>query len=110
MKYLPRDSGEYLSALCNLHSLDFVHSIAEPITEEGFHTRFSAFREAPTELSLQFTLTSSNMFVTLIDYFPNVTTVRLGPFSLNLDEVPVLPLSRPLRGKVPIYPLGLDSE
>ena len=110
MKYLPRDSGEYLSALYNLRSIELVHFIVGPITEEGFHTCFSAFRETLTELSLQFTLTSFNMFVTLVDYFPNVTTVRLGPFSLNLDEGPVPPLSRPLRGKISIYPLGLDSK
>jgi len=38
--------------------------------------------------------------VTLVDYFPNITTLRLRSFALEPDEGPIPTLARPLRVKV----------
>ena len=100
MRDLPWDSGEYLSALHNIHSLKFCDTRIERLDEEGFRICFSAFRETLTCLSLETFATSFNAFVTLVDYFPNLTTLRLRPFVLEPDEGPVPSLSRPLRGKL----------
>ena len=103
IRNLPTDSGEYLSTLCGLRSLTLINHKIEPISEEGFHTCFLAFRETLTDLNLWIFSTSFSMFVILVDYFPNITTLQLGPkFSLKLDEGPTPPLSRPLRGKITI--------
>ena len=44
--------------------------------------------------------TSFSAFVTLVDYFPNIRTLRLGPVRLEPDEGPIPPLSRPLQGEI----------
>ena len=103
MRYLTQDSGEYLSALRNLHSLTLLKITVEHISEGGFRTRFSAFRETLTYLSLDTFITSFNAFAALVDYFPNIKTLRLQAFQLEPDEGPVLSLSRPLRGELRIY-------
>lgn len=105
---LARDSGEYLSALPNLHSLTLNNARVEHIGEAEFHTCFSAFRETLTYLSLEAITTSFGPFVALIDYFPNVTTLRLCSFVLEPDEAPAPPLSRPLRGKVHVTCVRTD--
>ena len=97
------DSGEHFSALCNLHSLTLSAFRIERIGEDMFHTRFSAFREALTCLSLDNFTTSFSAFVTLVDYFPNIATLRLDSFLVEPDEEPVPSLSRPLRGKLYVY-------
>lgn len=99
MQDLPQDSGEYLSALRNLHSLTLAHTRVERIDEEGFRACFSSFRGTLTCLSLESFATSFGAFVTLVDYFPNITTLRLHSFVLEPDQGPVPILSRPLRGK-----------
>jgi hypothetical protein len=103
MRDLPRDSGEYLSGLHNIHSLTFFDIKVDHISEELFHTCFSAFRETLTYLSLEAFATSFSAFVTVVDYFPNITTLQLSLFDLSPDEGPVPPLSRPLRGKVQVF-------
>ena len=100
MRDLLQDSREYSSALCNIHTLMLVNIRVEHIGEEGFRTCFSAFRETLTLLFLEFFSTSFSAFVTLVDYFPNLTTLRLRSFDLEPDEKPVPTLSRPLRGKL----------
>jgi len=100
MRNLPKNSGGYLSALHNIRSLTLGTIRIERISEEGFHTCFSAFRETLTDLTLELFTTSFSMFVTLVDYFPNITTLRLSAFTLIPNEGPVPPLSRPLRGKL----------
>lgn len=109
MRNLKKDSGEYLSALCNLRHLTFPYITVELIGDEAFHTCFSAFRETLTELSLNTILTSFDAFVTLVDYFPNLATLRLGWLTPKPDEGPVPPLSRPFRGTICIcHPAGFD--
>jgi hypothetical protein len=86
MRNLLRDSGQYLSALHNIHSLALHGITLEHIGDEAFHGCFSAFRETLTELTLGFFVTSFSVFVTLIAYFPNATTLRLALFGLRSDE------------------------
>ena len=100
MRDLPQDSGEYSSALSNIRSLMSTNIKVEHVGEEGFHTCFSAFRETLTFLFLEFFSTSFSAFVALVDYFPNITTLRLRSFDLEPDEEPVPTLSRPFRGKL----------
>ena len=99
---LSRDSGGYLSALHNLHTLSLNKINFEHTGEKAFHACFSAFRETLTELSLGLIITSFNTFVTLVKYFPNITSLQLGSTSLRPDNGPVPPLSRPLRGMISI--------
>ena len=104
MRHLPGRSGEYLSSLHNLCSLTLRSIIIEHISEEGFHTCFSAFRETLTYLSLDaFTAAPFSALVTLVDYFPNITTLELEPFKLRPDEGPAPSLSRPFRGKLHVH-------
>ena len=108
MRNLPRLSGEYLSALHNIHSLELINIEIEHISKQEFHTCFSAFRETLTHLTLDIFSTSFSAFVTLVDYFPNITTLRLGSFAVEPDKVPVPQLSRPLRGRICIFhPRGI---
>ncbi|KAF9783198.1 hypothetical protein BJ322DRAFT_140781 [Thelephora terrestris] len=101
---LPRDSGEYLSGLHNVRSLTLRNITIEDIGEESFDECFSAFRETLTELSLELFAMSFDAFVTVVDYFPNLTTLRLGSFALRCEELwPAPSLSRPLRGKICIH-------
>ena len=97
---LPRDSGEYLSALSDLRSLALHDICVEHISEEEFHTCFSAFRETLKYLSLDVFVTSFSAFVTLVNHFPNIISLQLGFSALNPDEGPVPALSRSLRGRV----------
>ena len=107
MRDLAQDSGEYLSALHNLHTLKLVCIMAE---EAQFSTCFSAFRETLTCLSLVSFVTSFGVFVRLVDYFPNITTLYLNSPELGPDEGPVPSLSRPLRGKVHIYNVQASNQ
>ena len=100
MRDLPKDSGKYLSALKNIHSLELFVVKIQHISEEGFRICFSAFRETLTHLTLESFNTSFSAFVTLVDYFPNITTLRLGWFNMKPDEGPVPPSPRPLRGRI----------
>ena len=100
MRNLPKDSGEYLSNLHNIRSLGLADIRIEPICEEGLRTCFSAFRETLTDLTLHLIDTSFSAFITLVDYFPNITALQLGWFIVKPDEGPVPQLSRPLRGKI----------
>lgn len=100
MRDLARDSGEYFSALRNIHSLTLGNIRFEHISEEQFRTCFSAFRESLTRLSLETVTTSIGAFVTLVDYFPNIADLQLCSLVLEHDEEPVPPLSRPFRGKL----------
>ena len=109
MRDLAQDSGEYFSALRNLRTLTLFNTRVEKIDEDQFHTCFSAFRETLTYLSLDSFTTSFSAFVTLLDYFPNITTLQIRSFTLEPDEGPVPPLSRPLRGKVHIHRIQSSS-
>ena len=98
---LPKDSGEYFSALHNVHSLTLRNITIEYISgRKTFGKCFSAFRNTLTELSLELFAISFQMFATFVDYFPNITTLRLSSFALRSDDRSVRPLSRPLRGKI----------
>ena len=103
---LVQDSGEYFSALRNLRGLTFYNNRVEHIGGGWLPTLFSAFRETLTHLSLSTFTMSFSAFVTLVGYFPNLTTLSLGWFKLGLDEGPVPSLSRPLRGKLRIHDVG----
>jgi hypothetical protein len=100
MRNLQEHSGEYFSALRNIHSLTLFNPRVQHISEENFRVCFSAFRGTLTHLSLERFATSFSAFVTLVDYFPNITALHLCSFALGPDEGPVPPLSRPLRGKI----------
>ena len=100
MRNLPQDSCQYSSALHNVQNLTLVNFGIEDIGGEGFRTCFSAFRETLTFLYLEFSGTSFSAFVTLVNYFPNITALRLRGVKLEPDEGPVPTLSRPLRGKI----------
>ena len=99
MSDLAQDSGEYLSALRNLHSLEFYDTRVQHISEESFRTCFTAFRETLTYLFLNVFTTSFSAFATLVGHFTNLVTLRLGSFTLEPDGGPVPSLSRPLRGQ-----------
>ena len=103
MRELAQGSGEYLSALRNLHTLTLYNTKVEPISKEQFRTCFSAFRETLTCLFLDSFTTSFSAFVTLVGYFPNITTLQLRSFTLGPDEGPVPSLSRPPRGKLHLH-------
>ena len=100
LQHLYEDSGKYLSALNNLRSLKLIGVRIQHISEENINPCFSVFRNTLTDLTLDYFIASFSAFVTLVDYFPNITTLLLGPFETKPDEGPVPPLSRPLRGKV----------
>ena len=100
MRDLPRDFGEYLSALPNLRSLALCYMKVEHFSGEEFHVCFSAFRGTLTSLSLDSVTAPLNTFVTLLGYFPNITTLRLDTFVLEPDERPIPSLARSLRGKL----------
>ena len=100
MQDLAQHCGEYLSVLHNLRSLELCNITVERISESEFHTCFSAFRDTLTYLALDSFTASVSAFVILVDYFPNVTTLRLRSFDLEPDEGPVPSLRRPLRGKL----------
>jgi len=99
---LPRHSGEYLSALHNLHTLTLYKTRAKHIPEDQFYTCFSTFRGTLTYLSLKNFSTSFSAFVTLVDYFPSIRTLQLHSFVLEPDEGPVPSLPRPPRGRLHI--------
>ena len=99
IRNLPQDSQQYYSALRSIQTLTLVHTRVENIGEEGFRACFSAFRETLTFLFLGFCDMSFSAFVALVDYFPNITTLRMCLCELEPDEGPVPILSRPLRGK-----------
>ena len=103
MQDLPKEPGEFFSALHNIRSLEFVNVRIGRLSKE-LETCFSAFRGTLTNLTLDPFITSFGAFVSLVDYFPNVTALRLGMFALGPDEGPVPTLSRPLRGKLRILP------
>ena len=103
MRDLAQDCGGYFSTLHNLHSLTLHNLTVEHINEDRFHTCFSAFRETLTCLFLNNFVTSFGAFVTIVDYFPNIATLRLRALDLEPDERPVPSLSRPLRGKVHVH-------
>ena len=100
---LIQDTGEYLLGLHNLRSLTLHGIMVEHINERDFRTCFSAFRGTLTLLSLHNFATSFSAFVVMIDYFPNLTTLRLHPFVVGLNERSVPSLSRPLRGKLHLH-------
>ena len=100
IRHLHRTSAVYFSAMPNIHSLEMVNILIEHIDERKFHTCFSAFRETLTHLTLENFDTSFYAFVTLVGYFPNMTTLRLDLFDVRPDERQVPQLSRPLRGKM----------
>ena len=103
LRDLAQDSVECFSALRNLRSLTLHNITVEYIGEDQFRACFLAFRETLTHLSLDNFITPFSAFVTLVDYFPNITTLELRTFVLESDEGPVSPLSRPLRGKIHIH-------
>ena len=99
MRNLPKDSGEYLSAMHNIQSLKLVDIGIERISKE-FYICFSAFRQTLTNLSLHSFETSFSAFLLLVDYFPNITTLRLSLLALKPCEGVIPSLSRPLRGRI----------
>ena len=109
MRNLVDDSGGYFPGLRNLHSLAFSYITVEHMGEGEFHTCFSAFRETLTSLSFDPFTTSFSAFVTLVGYFPNLTTLRLHSLTLKPDEGPVPQLSQPLRGKLHLHEASTDS-
>ena len=94
------ETSYWMRNLHNIHSLKLGNATIVHISKEEFHTRYSAFRETLLNLNLQSFVTSFSAFVTLVDYFPNLTTLRLGSFTVKPDEEPVPTLSRPLRGRI----------
>ena len=100
MGHLAQDIVEYFPALRNLRSLSFGHIGTAHAKEAEFHACFSAFRETLTSLILGTVTTSFGAFVTLVNYFPNITTLQLDSVVLELDEGPTPSLSRPLRGEI----------
>ena len=65
---LPKESGEYLSALHNLHSLTLHNITIEYISgRKAFNKCFSAFHNTLTELSLELFAISLQMFATVMD-------------------------------------------
>jgi hypothetical protein len=65
VRSLPKDSGQYLPALCNLCSLSLYNAYIEHLSEVEFRTCFSAFRETLTGLAIGFFSTSPRLPVGL---------------------------------------------
>ena len=105
-----QDHEEYFSALCNLHSLSLYGVGIEAIGKEGPHAYFSASRETLTYLSLGDFFAPFCVFVTLVDYFPNIRNLQLCSFGLDPNARPIPTLSRPLRGKFKVYSTGACSS
>jgi len=102
------DSAKYFSALLNLCSLGLGHIRIERLTIE-LESCLSALRGSLTTLTIRHFVASFSAFVTLVDHFPNLTTLRLVSFQSEPDEGPVPQLSRPLRGKLYIHPTYRSS-
>jgi len=109
LRTLSKGSGECFSAIHNVRSLELANIRIEHLSKEGLHGCFSAFRETLTSLTLRAFVTSFAAFVSMIDYFPNITALQLGLFELEPDEGPIPQLSQPLRGRISIY-LPLPSS
>ena len=86
---MARDSGDNFSFLRDLQS-HVVRYQVKCIWSEGFRTPFSIFRESLTFISLGRFVTSFSAFVILVDYSPNLTTLRLLLLVLEPDRGPVL--------------------
>lgn len=108
MRDLLHDFEECFSALRSLHSLELYDTEVDYISKDQFHTRFPAFHETLTYLSLGNIAIPFSSFVTLVNYFPNVTTLELGSFVLEPDGGPIPSLSRPLRGKLHLHEVETD--
>ena len=93
----------YFPALCNLRSLTLCNTNIGHICNQTLHTCFSVLRQTLTELSLVGFTTSFSTLMTLVGYFPNITTLRMSLFMLVPDERPAIPLPQPLRGKLCIW-------
>jgi len=113
------ETSYWMRNLHNLRSLGLSYIEIGHINKAEYHPCFSAFRETLTNLTLEDFDTSFSAFVTLVDYFPNITTLQLGSFEVKSDEGVVPPLSRPLRGKLCLHAnrvgffdqlAGLDPE
>jgi hypothetical protein len=76
--------------------------------EEGLGRWFSPFRDTLTCLSLYTFAAPFSVFVTLLDYFPNIATLQLSSIVLEPDGRPIPSLSRPLRGKLNLREVGGD--
>ena len=109
MGALAQHSGKYLSVLRNLRSLRLRSIWVEDIDEDQFHTCFSTFRETLTYLSLDEFAASFGAFVTLVAYFPNITTLQLDMPKLVHNDRPVPSLSRPFRGKLQVCNVQAES-
>ena len=69
---------EFLSALRNIDKVVPLGINTEHVGNEEIHACFSAFPETLTALALQLSTTLFSMFVVLLSYFPNVTSLRVG--------------------------------
>ena len=94
------NTGHWMRHLHNVHSLSLFGIRIGRASVEEFRNCFSVFRETLTNLTLEHFVTSFSAFVTLVDYFPNLTGLRLGLFEVKPGEGLVPPLSRPLRGRI----------
>ena len=103
VRNLLKDCGEFLPALRNIHRLVLLKINIEHLGDEELHAYFSAFRETLTTLVLQFSTTSFSTFVALVNYFPNITSLRVGRLALKLDEGPVPTLSKSFGGKIWVH-------
>ena len=110
MQKLAEDSGEYLSALHGVRSLELYSISIGPISQEDLRNCFLAFSETLTDLTLNNFATSFSGFVTLLDHFPNLTALKFRKFTVSPDEGPVPLLSRPLRGKIYVGFLYADCR
>jgi len=100
MRDLAQVPGGCVPLLRNTHILTLSNIRVEHIGANQFRVCFSAFRETLTCLSLRRIAASFGTFVALVDYFPNITTLRVHSFVPEPEEGPVPTLSRPYRGKV----------
>jgi len=96
---LAQDPREYFPVLRNTRNLTLSCIQVERADANQLRTYLSAFRECLTHLSLERITVSFSTFVTLVDYFPNITNLNLCAPGLGPDEGSVPPLSQPLRGK-----------
>jgi hypothetical protein len=90
MRNLLKNSRGGLSALYSVHSLALSGLLTEPIGGGAVQACFSAFRETLTDLYLgESCAMSFSTFVTVVGYFPNLTSLQLGFLELKPDEAPV---------------------
>ncbi|KAF9643053.1 hypothetical protein BDM02DRAFT_1758401 [Thelephora ganbajun] len=92
---------DYLPSFFQLQQLAFSFTNIKPTICKHLEW-FSAFQHTLLSLSLTQVSITWSVFVTLIGYFPNLRGLGIFETSLRVDDQPVPPLPRALRGRLSV--------